>query len=147
MKAKELDRNLFPHVLLSGHDWKGNRKEFPYVEGVIEGMPVFEKEIDPSTNDVIAGTTQVMEMIKVYTIPFSKEKFNEISKYFADGTFFCVVDRNGKRYSCNAKEFRDISYDELIDQKTGLTDYFKNRQRQNNQEQQLGAGGGGVISK
>jgi hypothetical protein len=41
--------------LLSGHDWKGNRKEFAYVEGLIEGMPVLEKEIDPSTNEVIAG--------------------------------------------------------------------------------------------
>ena len=49
------------------------------VEGLIEGMPIFENEIDPSTNEVVAGTTQVMEMIKVYTIPLSKEKVDEIS--------------------------------------------------------------------
>ncbi len=118
---------LYYHVLLSGKDWKGNRKEFNYVEGLIEGMPIFTKDIDPSTNEVVAGTTQVLEMTKVYTIPFTKEKFDGVSKYFDTGTFFAVVDKNGKRYSCNAKEFRDVSYDELIDQKTGLAEYMRSK--------------------
>ena len=97
------------------------------MEGLIEGMPTFEKEIDPSTNDVIAGTTQVMEMTKVYTIPFTKEKIDEISKYFADTTFFCIVDITCRKYSCSRKEFSDVSYDELIDKKTGLTDYMRSK--------------------
>ena len=30
---------LFYNVEFSGNDWKGNRKDFSYIEGVTEGMP------------------------------------------------------------------------------------------------------------
>lgn len=73
---------LFYNVGLHGNDWKGNRKDFSYVEGLIEGIPVSNYEIEPSTNEVIAGTTQVLEVKKKYTIPFTKAKVEEISQYF-----------------------------------------------------------------
>ncbi len=60
---------LFYNVELSGNDWKGNRKDFSYLAGVVEGMPVFNYEIEPSTNKIISGTTQVLEVKREYTIP------------------------------------------------------------------------------
>jgi hypothetical protein len=65
---------LFYNVDMSARDWKGNRKDFSYVEGLIEGLPVFNYEIDPSTQKVISGTTQVLEVRREYSIPFSKRQ-------------------------------------------------------------------------
>lgn len=81
---------LFYNVDLSGNDWKGNRKDFSYVEGLVEGMPVFNYEIEPSTKQVVPGTTQVLELVKKYTIPFSKSKVEEISKDFRN-PLSCIV--------------------------------------------------------
>jgi hypothetical protein len=127
---------LYYHVLLLGRDWKLNKKDFNYVEGLIEGMPTWHKEIEPSTGKVISGTTQIEEVNKIHTIPWTKVKFDEISRYFTDTVFFVVVDRSGRKYSCNAQEFKNLGYDELVDLKTGRTEYLKERQRQ-----------GGVITK
>ena len=43
-----MERNgSFTNVELYGNDWKGNRKDFSYVEGLVEGMPIFNYEKDP----------------------------------------------------------------------------------------------------
>jgi hypothetical protein len=46
--------------------------------------------LNPSTNKIKAGTTQVLEVIKKYTIPFTKAKVDELSKYFRNPVA-CVV--------------------------------------------------------
>jgi hypothetical protein len=76
---------LIDGYLLAGSSGRSNRR-----------LAVFEKEIDPSNNEVIAGTTQVSEIIKIYTIPFSKDKVDQISTCFEVRTFFCIVNRNGE---------------------------------------------------
>jgi hypothetical protein len=125
---------LFYDITLSGRDWQGNRKEFYYREGIMENIPEFDKKIDPATNAVIPGTTQVHEMKTVYTIQFSKQKVNELSQYFTESVSFIVVDKSTgrKRYSCTFQEFTDLAYDELISQKTGFADYVRLRNKKYN---------------
>ncbi len=110
---------------MSGNDWKGNRKDFSYTEGVIEGMPVFNYEIEPSTNAIVPGTTQVLEVQKKYTISFNKEKVDELSKYFRNPVHCIVVAGDGRRYSVSLEQFKSMSYQELIDIVTGYADYMK----------------------
>jgi hypothetical protein len=123
---------------LYGNTWEGNQKDFYYREGIIEGMPRFEKRIDPSTNAVIAGTTQIQEILKPgYTILFTKDKVNELQKCFVHPLTLNVVDGvsglgggGSRMYSCSSlEEFRDIPYEELINLKTGMADYWKNKNK------------------
>ena len=120
---------LFYNVDLSGRDWKGNRKDFNYIEGVIEGMPEFHYEIDPSTQKVISGTTQVQDVTRKYTIPFTKAKVEELSKHFRVPLSCIIVAPDGRKHSCSLQEFRDSNYDELIDLKTGFSEYMLSRRR------------------
>jgi hypothetical protein len=120
---------LFYNVDLSGNDWKGNRKDFSYLEGVIEGYPIFNYERDPSTDKVIPGTTQVLEVIKKYTIPFTKAKVDELSKYFRNPVGCVIVAGDGRRYSVSLEQFKSLSYQELIDIVTGYTDFMTSRRR------------------
>ena len=116
---------LFYNVDMSGRDWKGNRKDFNYVEGVIEGMPEFHYEIDPTTNKVISGTTEVLDVTRKYTTPFSEAKVDEISKWFRHPLSCIVVAPDGRKYSVSLKQFKSMSYDELIDLVTGYGQYMK----------------------
>ncbi len=118
---------LFYNVDMSGKDWKGNRKDYSYVEGLIEGLPIFNYEIDPRTQKVISGTTQVEEVTRKYTIPFSKSAVDEISKYFRNPLSCVVVALDGRRYSCSIDEFRDMSYNELVKEKIGINEYFRSK--------------------
>ena len=120
---------LFYNVDLSGNDWKGNRKDFSYVEGVIESMPVFNYEIEPSTNKIIAGTTQVLEVVKKYTIPFTKAKVDELSKYFRNPVSCVIIAPDNRRYSVSLEQFKSLSYQELIDLVTGYTEFIKDYQK------------------
>jgi hypothetical protein len=126
------------HVSLFGNDWEGNRIDYSYMAGMIEGIPTFYKKIDPQTDEVIPNTTQVLELKTIYTIPFSKAKVNELQKHFSPTVGFIVKDRDigGKRYTCNLEEFRDFTYEELIDIKTGFRDYI--RQKRQDQLQKAG---------
>ena len=118
---------LWYNVDLSGKDWKGNRKDFSYLEGVVEGMPVFNYEIDPSTDKVIPNTTQVLEVTKKYTIPFTKAKVDELSKFFRSPLSCVIQALDGRRYSCSIDEFRDMPYNELVKEKTGINEYFRSK--------------------
>jgi hypothetical protein len=118
---------LFYNVELSGNDWKGNRKDFSYMEGVVEGMPIFNYEKSPSNNKIISGTTQVLEIVKEYTIPFKKEKVEELSIWFKNPLSCIVIASDGRKYSCSLDEFRDMPYNELVKEKTGLNEYFRNK--------------------
>jgi hypothetical protein len=120
---------LFYNVDLSGNDWKGNRKDFSYLEGITEGMPVFNYERDPSTDKVIPGTTQVLEVTKKYTIPFTKAKVDELSKYFRNPVACVVIAGDGRKYSCSLDEWRDMPYNELVKEKTGINEYFRSKRR------------------
>ena len=118
---------LFYNCELSGRDWKGNRKDFSYLEGVIEGVQLFNYEIDPSTEKVISGTTQVMEVQKKYNIPFTKAKVDEISKHFKHPVHCIIVNGDGRKYSVTLEQFKSLSFQELIDMVTGYADFMKNR--------------------
>ena len=69
---------LFYNLGLFGKDWQGNRKDFSYLEGKIDGFPEFDRRIDPATNEVIPGTTQVHTIKTIHTIPFSSNKVDEL---------------------------------------------------------------------
>lgn len=118
---------LFYNVDISGNGWKGNRKDFSYTEGVIEGMPEFNYEIEPCTNQIIAGTTQVLEVTKKYTIPFTKAAVEKLSPHFRNPLSCIVIAGDGKKYSVSLEQFKSMSYNELIDMVTGYADYMKNR--------------------
>jgi hypothetical protein len=67
----------------------------------------------------------------IFTIPFSKQKVEELTEYFSDTISFNIEERrSGRLYSCSIQEFRNMEYDELIDIKTGFADYWKSRQQQ-----------------
>jgi hypothetical protein len=120
---------LVYHESLYGHDWKGNRKDF-FNSGVgkIQGWPIWEYERDPSTNKVVEGTTQVQALEDKYTIPFSKDTVEKLLKYTTNKTQYSI-DAGNRRYSCTLEEFKDLPYKQLVDEKTGMFEYFKNRQK------------------
>ena len=120
---------LFYNCDLSGRDWKGNRKDFSYLEGVIEGMPEFSYEVEPSTNQVVPNTTQVLEITRKYTIPFKKEKVDEISKYFRHPVVCIIIAQDNRKYSVTLEQFKSLSYEELIDLVTGYTEFIKDYQK------------------
>ena len=72
-------------------------------------IPIFHYEIDPFTQQVISQTTQVQEVIKHYTIPFTKAKVEEISKYFRNPVSCVVVAPDGRRYSVSLEQFKSLS--------------------------------------
>jgi hypothetical protein len=119
---------LFYNVDLYGNDWKGNRKDFSYIEGMVDRFPLFNYEVDPSTNAVIAGTTQVLEVTKRYSIPYSKAHIDSIAKYFKNPLSAIVVAPDNRRYSVNNLEhFKNMNYNELIEMATGFGEFMKNR--------------------
>jgi hypothetical protein len=120
---------LFYNKEMRGRDWKGNPKDWFTLEGVTDGMPEWEYEIDPSTQKVISGTTQVLEVTKEYTIPFTKANVESISKYFKIPLSCIIIDQNGRKHSCTLEEFRDTPYDELVNLKTGLAEFMLSRRK------------------
>ena len=100
-------------------------------------MPEFSLRRGPATHAVIPEWTQEHDMKTIYTIPFTKDKVNELQKYFTQPLSLVVIDSNtGRRYSCNTlAEFRDFVYEELIDLKTGFRDYIRNRRMQQQEQQ------------
>jgi hypothetical protein len=120
---------LFYNKEMYGYDWKGNRKDWSTLEGVIDGMPEFHYEIDPTTYKVIPGTTQVLEITRKYTIPFTKDAIEKITPFFRNPFSCIIIDQHGRKYSCSLSEFKDMAYDELINLKNGYTEFMLNRQR------------------
>ena len=92
-------------------------------------MPIFNYEIDPSTDKVIAGTTQVLEVTKKYTIPFTKAAVEKLTPYFRNPVGCVVVGGDSRRYSVNLEQFKSMSYTELIDMVTGFADYLASKRR------------------
>jgi hypothetical protein len=121
---------LYYNLDMSGYDWKGNRKDWTTLEGVIDGMPVLNYEIEPSTNKIIPGTTQVLEIKREYTIPFSRSRVEELSKFCKAVAPCIVIAPDGRKYSVSLEQFKSLGYNELIDMVTGYADYMKNRRGQ-----------------
>jgi hypothetical protein len=61
-------------VELSGNNWKRNKVDFYHTEGKIEGIPIFHNEIDPQTDQIVSGTTQVEEIKTIYTFHFPRKR-------------------------------------------------------------------------
>jgi hypothetical protein len=118
------------HVSMVGNDWEGNRVDYTYMAGVIEGFPKWHRSIDPQTDKVIPNKTQIDEMQTIYTIPYSKQKVNDLQKHFSGTVSFIVRDKasGGRRYTCSLKEFTD-DFESLIDLKNGWAEYQRSRQR------------------
>ena len=117
---------LFYNRNMYGEDYKDNKHDFPEMEGFVE-IPIFHYERDPISQKVISETTQVQEIVKKYTIPFTKSKVEELSKYFAHPLSCIVVSQNGTKFSCSLSEFRDMPYDELVNLKNGFTEFMRSR--------------------
>jgi hypothetical protein len=119
---------LFYNVNLYGRSWEGNRKDFSYVEGRIEGMPEWEKQIDPATGKIIPGTTpQMFDTHTIYTIKFTKDKVDELHQYFKTPLSCIVIAEDGRKYSCTLSEFRDMPYEALVNDKTGFTEWTRQK--------------------
>ena len=130
-RIKDVDGKewLFYNVELYGNDWKGNRKDFSYVEGLIEGMPIFNYEIEPSTNKVVPGTTQVLEIVKKYTIPFTAAAVDKLTPYLRHPVSCVVIAQDNRKYSISLEQFKSLAYQELIDLVTGYTEFIKDYQK------------------
>jgi hypothetical protein len=125
------DEWLVYGVSLSGINHKGEPVDFYHQEGKIESIPVFERKIDPDTLEVVTGPL-IQNHKTLYTIPFTKAKFDEISKYFTDSVQFAIEGSgtSNKRLSCSLDEFRDLPFEELVKIKTSwiFTDYYRTKQ-------------------
>jgi hypothetical protein len=119
---------LFYNKEMYGYDWKGNRKDWSDLEGVVD-MPLWKYDREPETNKIKPGTTEEFDHYKEYTIPFSKTKIEEISKYFKTPLSCIIMEPNRRKHSCSLSEFKDMSYDELIDLKNGYTEFMMSRLR------------------
>jgi hypothetical protein len=122
-------------VGMRGYDYQGNVVDFSYHEGRLsrgnrQGLPVFKRIINPETDEVVSDATQIDERKPVYTVPFSKEKVNELSEFLTEQHQFTLQMPDGRRETCSQKEFTDMSYDELVDWKQGLTEYARHRREQ-----------------
>ena len=95
------------HILLIGSDHKGEQKDFPLFVGKVAGIPIFEKKLNPDTEEIETGA-MIHDHKTLYQIPFTKEKVKELEPYFTDKVGFTVIDRSGKRHSCSLKEFMDM---------------------------------------
>ena len=76
---------------LFGRDWKKNGHDYSWLEGVIV-MPEWYYDIDPTTNKIIPGTTQILAMNKKYTIPFTADRIDQLSKCFKSPLSCIVID-------------------------------------------------------
>jgi hypothetical protein len=134
MRHKNKDGEFLTfQMALTAKNWKGNKVSFWYDQGGrIDHYPEFTKEIDPQTDEVVSNTTQINELKTLYTIPWSKEKFNELEPYFSDIIGFSIEGKGtaSRRYSCSLEEFRDLEWDELVKARTAymFTDYYRTRQ-------------------
>jgi hypothetical protein len=127
---RQKDKNgewLTYHISLFANNWKGNRVDFAHLEGKIESYPIFHNDVDPQTDEIVPGTTQVQDMKTIYTIPFTSKRIQELSPYFSDTITFTIKAREvgGRRYSCTLEEFQNMPYDDLVNLKAGFTDYMK----------------------
>jgi hypothetical protein len=118
---------------LKSSDYRTNAIDFYETFGHYE-LPKFAVQTDPNTEEIIEGSAQVNGWESVYDIPFTKEKAKELLAMAPENGSIglAIVDSNGKRYSCSQNEFLNDSYDELIDRKTGFSDYLRDKDRRNN---------------
>ncbi|MGC2426839.1 MAG: hypothetical protein WA421_07380 [Nitrososphaeraceae archaeon] len=65
-------------------------------------------------------------------VPFSKQKVDELSKYFTDSVQFAIegLGCDGRTYSSSFEELRDMEWDELVKIKTAYlkSDSYRNKQ-------------------
>jgi hypothetical protein len=126
------------HVTLYGFDWENNRISFPYTEGKTEGFPIFHRRVDPQTDEIVPGSTTILELRDKYNIPFSKQKVEELSEHFSDIIQFIVKEKGagGRRLSCSRQQFTDLEFDELIAELTDYmhSDWYKTRRSQQQQQ-------------
>lgn len=85
---------------------------------------------EQQTEQIKPETTQVHELKTIYTIPFSKAKVAELAPDFSDNVGFMVKERaTGNRTdSCSRREFTELSFEEIIDLKTGFAEYSRSKQ-------------------
>jgi hypothetical protein len=123
-------------ITLGAHDWMGNLLNYYYgtigkvTDGTTDGMPEFHYsfKFNHDTGRMDRDVASVQGHQPYYTIPFSKQKLEELSEFFKEPLTFVIVDKaTGKKYSCNQREFTELEYQELIDLKTGFSDYMKNK--------------------
>jgi hypothetical protein len=119
-------------ILYKSEDWRHNPISFtPSSQGVYK-IPRFRVEIDPNTNEPRPETARIESQITQYDIPFTKEKAMELLGMFSEEIEpgphnLAIVDSSGRRFSCNVDEFVNMDYDELVNIKTGFSEYMKER--------------------
>jgi hypothetical protein len=113
---------LFGHCTYIGKDWLGNQKTFDHIYGKIDHIPIWEREanIDPETHSMkptykISG---VMDHRTEYTIPFSKEKAEELLESARENIQFVVHGGNNRKYSCTKEQFLNDSIEDIVESHT-----------------------------
>lgn len=78
------------HVSLTGHNYKEHIVDFSYVEGCILGWPIFHKEYDPQTDEVIPNsTTRIYMKIQSCLSVINELKMNPKTRMLTYG-FSCL---------------------------------------------------------
>lgn len=118
-------------VLYRSEDWRHNPISFaPSSQGTFK-VPRFRVDIDPNTNEPRQGTAQIDSLHTFYDVPFSKEKAKELISMSSGESplSLTVVDQSGRRFSCNPNEFVNEEFDSLVNDKSGFSEWSKERDR------------------
>lgn len=103
---------LYYSEVLIGSDHVGNEKRFTHIVGRYE-EPVFYYRYNPDTS--AAEAVEITRHQTVYEIPWSKEKFDELTKRLSDAPYFYVVGSSRKYAVPTMEQFRDLSFDQLVE--------------------------------
>jgi hypothetical protein len=87
------------------------------------------------TYEIKKGSAQIESHQTFYDVPFSKEKAQELLDMFSEDLEpgphnLTIVDSTGRRQSCNLDEFVNADYDDLVNLKTGFSEWMKERERE-----------------
>jgi hypothetical protein len=135
-RLKHLNKEyIIFHSSWKSTSWKKNPIDFNQLMGRYD-IPEFQHEIDPNTNEIVEGKTQISGHTRFYDIPFTKETAKSLIEIGREGMDFIVIDSHGRKYSCSMNEYINDSYDELIDRKSGFAEYMANRDRNRNVQRQ-----------
>lgn len=103
---------LLYNVLYTGHDWKGNEKDFATLNGRYD-KPIFRLEKDPQTQEVTS--TQISSHRTIHDIPYTKEKLDELFEMATEPISLIVYGTSGRRLGLQSVEdYREGTIEDLI---------------------------------
>lgn len=135
-RTKQMDKDyIFYDAFLYGTDRTGNKLDFYIRIGRYE-KPIFRKQVDQRTDKIISH--EIFDKEMTYEIEYTPELFDSLLEQAREKDLSLAVIGTGRSYTIpNAQDFRDGTYEELIEiGKTGesLATIRKEKEKEKEQE-------------